>query len=69
MQRVTPLSIKFIVFPAQGFAFIHNDFKYNNLMFSQDNKLSVIAILDWEMATLGDPLMDLGTTLAYWIQE
>jgi aminoglycoside phosphotransferase (APT) family kinase protein len=50
-------------------AFIHNDFKYDNLMFSQDNKLSVIAILDWEMATLGDPLMDLGTTLAYWIQE
>jgi aminoglycoside phosphotransferase (APT) family kinase protein len=50
-----------------GSALIHNDFKYDNLLL--DPSLSqIIAVLDWEMATLGDPLMDLGTTLAYWSQ-
>ncbi|MDB4267119.1 phosphotransferase family protein [Flavobacteriaceae bacterium] len=50
-------------------AFIHNDFKYDNIIFSQDDKLNIKGVLDWEMATIGDPLMDLGTTLGYWIQE
>jgi aminoglycoside phosphotransferase (APT) family kinase protein len=46
---------------------VHNDFKYDNLVL--DDSLSAIrAILDWEMATLGDPLMDLGTSLAYWVE-
>jgi aminoglycoside phosphotransferase (APT) family kinase protein len=46
---------------------IHNDFKYDNLVF--DDKLErIIGILDWEMATIGDPLMDLGTTLCYWVE-
>ena len=45
---------------------IHNDFKYDNVVFSDDNWLSISAILDWEMCTLGDPLMDLGTSLGYW---
>lgn len=47
-------------------AFIHNDFKYDNLMLSDQGQ--VLAVLDWEMATIGDPLMDLGTTLAYWAE-
>ena len=50
-------------------AFIHNDFKYDNLILSEDGKLNIKGVLDWEMSTLGDPLMDLGTTLGYWIQE
>lgn len=50
-----------------GAALIHNDFKYDNLMFAPDLS-QVVAVLDWEMATLGDPLMDLGTTLGYWAQ-
>ena len=50
-------------------AFIHNDFKYDNLILSEDGKLNIKGILDWEMSTIGDPLMDLGTTLGYWIQE
>ena len=50
-------------------ALIHNDFKYDNLILSQDKSLNIKGILDWEMATIGDPLMDLGTTLGYWIQE
>jgi aminoglycoside phosphotransferase (APT) family kinase protein len=47
-------------------AFIHNDFKYDNLVISATGKVQ--AVLDWEMATVGDPLMDLGTTLAYWAE-
>lgn len=45
---------------------IHNDFKYDNLIYSDDLS-RVVAVLDWEMSTIGDPLMDLGTSLAYWI--
>lgn len=45
---------------------IHNDFKFDNLIF--DRSLShITGILDWEMATIGDPLMDLGTSLSYWV--
>jgi aminoglycoside phosphotransferase (APT) family kinase protein len=46
---------------------IHNDFKYDNVVLDE-NLERVAAVLDWEMATLGDPLMDLGTTLGYWIE-
>ena len=45
---------------------IHNDFKYDNVVFKDDNWKEISAILDWEMCTLGDPLMDLGTSLGYW---
>ncbi len=45
---------------------IHNDFKYDNVVFKDDSWQEVSAVLDWEMATLGDPLMDLGTSLGYW---
>lgn len=47
-------------------SFIHNDFKYDNLVISTSGEVQ--AVLDWEMATVGDPLMDLGTTLAYWAE-
>ncbi|MGK0390848.1 MAG: aminoglycoside phosphotransferase (APT) family kinase protein [Maribacter sp.] len=46
-------------------AFIHNDYKYDNLILSPDD-LSIKGVLDWEMATVGHPLMDFGTTLGYW---
>ena len=49
-------------------SFIHNDFKYDNLVLNPNDLSDIIAILDWEMATVGDPLMDLGTTLAYWAE-
>lgn len=45
---------------------IHNDFKYDNVVFSDSNWNKINAVLDWEMCTLGDPLMDLGTSIAYW---
>ncbi len=47
---------------------IHNDFKYDNLVLDPNN-LSVKSVLDWEMCTTGDPFMDLGTSLAYWINK
>lgn len=50
-----------------GAALIHNDYKYDNLVLDPDNPAVIRAVLDWEMATIGDPLMDLGTTLGYWI--
>jgi len=55
--------------PADGApALIHNDFKFDNVIF--DGALeSITGVLDWEMTTIGDPLMDLGTTLSYWAQQ
>ncbi len=47
---------------------IHNDFKMDNLLFDRDDPTTVIGVLDWEMATLGDPLMDLGGDLAFWVE-
>lgn len=47
---------------------IHNDYKMDNVIFSLDNPQQVIGVLDWEMATVGDPLMDLGCTLGYWVE-
>jgi len=45
---------------------IHNDFKHDNVILDMNDLTKVKAILDWEMSTLGDPLMDLATTLSYW---
>ena len=54
--------------PADGKpALIHNDYKHDNVMLDEHDLTKIVAVLDWEMATLGDPLMDLGTSLAYWI--
>ena len=48
---------------------IHNDYKFDNLMFEITKKINMNAVLDWEMSTIGDPLMDFGTSLGYWIHE
>ena len=50
-----------------GACLIHNDYKYDNLVLDPDDVSQIKAVLDWEMATLGDPLMDLGSTLGYWV--
>jgi aminoglycoside phosphotransferase (APT) family kinase protein len=54
--------------PSATAVLIHNDFKFDNLVLDPSRLSHVRAVLDWEMATIGDPLMDLGTTLAYWIE-
>jgi aminoglycoside phosphotransferase (APT) family kinase protein len=51
---------------SQETALIHNDYKYDNLVLDPDDPTKIVGVLDWEMCTLGDPLTDLGTALAYW---
>jgi len=45
---------------------LHNDFKYDNVVLNPDGLSDIRAVLDWEMCTVGDPLMDVGTSLSYW---
>ena len=54
--------------PAEsGTSLIHNDYKFDNVMLDPEDLRHITAVLDWEMVTIGDPLMDLGTTLGYWM--
>ena len=48
---------------------IHNDYKYDNVVLNANNLSEIVAVLDWEMTTVGDPMMDLGTSLSYWAEE
>src|SRR6266851_793130 len=45
---------------------VHNDFKLDNIMLDEDDPVRVVAVLDWEMCTVGDPLIDVGLLLTYW---
>lgn len=68
--------------PDSGQVLVHNDFRLDNLVLGQDDAQAlgsaaagreqsdwrIVGVLDWEMATVGDPLMDLGGALAYWVQ-
>jgi len=49
-------------------AIIHNDYKFDNVVLDAADPLKIVGVLDWEMATIGDPLMDLGSSLAYWVE-
>jgi aminoglycoside phosphotransferase (APT) family kinase protein len=51
-----------------GAGLVHNDYKYDNLVLGVDDLTRIVGVLDWEMSTVGDPLMDFGTTLAYWVE-
>ena len=48
---------------------IHNDFKLNNMLLDAQDLARPVAVLDWEMTTIGDPLFDLAVFLSYWIQH
>jgi aminoglycoside phosphotransferase (APT) family kinase protein len=50
-----------------GVSLIHNDYKYDNVVLDSTDITAIVGVLDWEMCTIGDPLTDLGTTLAYWV--
>lgn len=52
-----------------GAALIHNDYKLDNVVLDPSDLTKIIGVLDWEMSTIGDPLMDLGTLLGYWVEE
>jgi aminoglycoside phosphotransferase (APT) family kinase protein len=49
-------------------ALIHNDYKFDNAVLDPADIPRIIGLLDWEMCTIGDPLSDLGTLLAYWVE-
>jgi aminoglycoside phosphotransferase (APT) family kinase protein len=51
-----------------GSRVVHNDFRLDNLVLTPDDPRRIVGVLDWELATVGDPLMDLGGALAYWVQ-
>lgn len=51
-----------------GACVLHNDFRFDNLVFDAAEPTRVVGVLDWEMATVGDPLMDVGASLAYWVE-
>jgi aminoglycoside phosphotransferase (APT) family kinase protein len=53
---------------SQHEALIHNDYKFDNLVLDKNKPEEIIGVLDWEMSTLGDPLLDLGCSLAYWVE-
>ena len=53
--------------PSPGATLIHNDYKYDNAVLDAADLAHLIGLLDWEMSTIGDPLTDLGTALAYWV--
>ncbi|PRX41011.1 aminoglycoside phosphotransferase (APT) family kinase protein [Planifilum fimeticola] len=48
---------------------IHNDFKLNNMLLDPEDLTKVVAVLDWEMTTVGDPLFDLAVSLSYWVER
>ncbi|HEV2883693.1 MAG TPA: phosphotransferase family protein [Pyrinomonadaceae bacterium] len=48
---------------------VHNDFKIDNLMLDEKDPTRVMAVLDWEMCTVGDPLVDVGLFLSYWTMQ
>jgi aminoglycoside phosphotransferase (APT) family kinase protein len=52
--------------PALDPTVVHNDFKLDNMMLDRDDPGRVVAVLDWDMTTLGDPRIDVGTLLGYW---
>lgn len=56
-----------------GQRMIHNDYRFDNMvldpgLLSDPTRIRIVGLLDWELATVGDPLMDLGCTMAYWVQ-
>lgn len=51
-----------------GAVLVHNDYKFDNIVLDPNDITKIVGVLDWEMATIGDPLADLGTALGYWIE-
>ncbi|MBI1277915.1 MAG: phosphotransferase [Anaerolineaceae bacterium] len=54
--------------PASAATLVHNDYKLDNVMLAYDDPGKLVAIFDWDMCTLGDPLADLGALLTYWTE-
>jgi aminoglycoside phosphotransferase (APT) family kinase protein len=67
MDRVSEHLAEHLIGIDDDDALIHNDFKLDNLVLDPDDPTRIIGILDWEMSTIGHPMLDLGTTLGYWV--
>ena len=52
----------------QGASVLHGDYRIDNCILDPDDPTQVATVLDWEICAIGDPLMDLGNTLTYWIE-
>ena len=68
-ERIAGWLLDHIPLERQLASVIHNDFKMDNLVWAADAPDRLVAVLDWEMSTLGDPLMDLACTLSFWIED
>jgi aminoglycoside phosphotransferase (APT) family kinase protein len=69
LPEVEPISVWLVEnLPRAGeAALIHNDYKFDNVVLDPADITKIVGVLDWEMCTIGDPLSDLGTALAYWV--
>lgn len=56
-------------FNSKYHSLVHNDYKFDNFILDPATPEKIIGVLDWEMTTLGDPLLDLGCSLAYWVEK
>ncbi|NND60620.1 MAG: phosphotransferase family protein [Gammaproteobacteria bacterium] len=54
---------------SETLSLVHNDFRFDNIVLDRADPTKIVGVLDWEMATIGNPLMDLGNSLAYWVQS
>ncbi len=69
LPEVAPISawLKEHMPPTSEAALIHNDYKYDNVVLDPADVTAIVGVLDWEMCTIGNPLSDLGSALAYWV--
>jgi len=54
--------------PPRAAALLHNDYRLDNLLLDAGDPARVVAVMDWDMCTQGDPLADLGYMLNYWVE-
>src|SRR5207237_8293267 len=66
VERIVPWLIEQMP-PMREATLIHNDYKYDNMILDETDITKIIGVPHWEMSTIGDPLSDLGTALAYWV--